>query len=344
MIQKAIIYYFTGTGNSGNVAQWFLQVAQSKNIDCKLVDIAKTERRHLPSPTPDTLVVFVSPIHGFNYSPIMLHFIANFPKGKNKVVLMNTRAGMLIGKWITPGLTGFAFYLSMLMLRIKGYSLQGTLPVDLPSNWLSLHPGLNLPTVQYLHSRNKERVSAFAEKILAGHTVFKGQGEIIQDLVAIPISLGYYLFGRFLLSKTFYASSACNKCGLCIQNCPVKAIILIDNRPYWTYRCESCMKCMGYCPPKAVETAHGFIALVVFIFTYFVSQWFYAFTSQYLKWMPTGIPQSILKTLLFLGLLMLCYRLMHFALRFKLFERLMVYTSLTWYKFWGRRYRALKNE
>jgi hypothetical protein len=52
---------------------------------------------------------------------IMLKFIRRFPKWKNKVVLMNTRAGMLIGKFITPGLTGIAFYLSALILFLKGF-------------------------------------------------------------------------------------------------------------------------------------------------------------------------------------------------------------------------------
>ena len=72
----------------------------------------------------------------------MLNFLIHFPKGRNKVLLINTRAGMLIGKWITPGLTGIAFYFSALVLKLKGYSIKAMFPVDLPSNWISVHPGL----------------------------------------------------------------------------------------------------------------------------------------------------------------------------------------------------------
>ncbi|NTW26461.1 MAG: hypothetical protein HGA37_17315, partial [Lentimicrobium sp.] len=134
--QKVIIYYFSGTGNSKNVAVWLSQVADDKGIDSQIINIAQIDRLSIAPPEPDSLVVFISPVHGFNYPPIMLHFIMRFPKGKNKVVLMNTRAGMLIGKFITPGLTGIAFYLSALILFIKGFSIKAILPVDMPSNWI----------------------------------------------------------------------------------------------------------------------------------------------------------------------------------------------------------------
>ncbi len=161
--QKVIIYYFSGTGNSKNVAIWLSQVAEENNIESQIINISQIDRRLSIAPTePDSLVVFVSPVHGFNYPPIMLNFIMRFPKGKNKVVLMNTRAGMLIGKLITPGLTGIAFYLSALvLLKLKGYSIKAIFPVDMPSNWISLHPGLNDRTVKYLHEKSRERVDGF---------------------------------------------------------------------------------------------------------------------------------------------------------------------------------------
>jgi len=192
-----VIYYFAGTGNSKNVAKWLAKSAEEKNIKVELVDISKSERRSVKPPPADALVVFISPIHGFNYPPIMLNFIMHFPRGKNKVILMNTRAGMLIKKWITPGLTGIAFYFSALILLIKGYSIKGMYPVNLPSNWIFVHPGLNERTVKYLHEKNKERVSEFAERIFAGKSDFKSVREIIQDVLISPIAILYYCIGRF---------------------------------------------------------------------------------------------------------------------------------------------------
>jgi flavodoxin len=219
--KKLIVFFFTGTGNSLNVARWLSNVAKAERIQTELVNISLADRRNIEPPEPGSLLVFVSPIHGFNYPPVMMHFIMRFPKANNSVVLMNTRAGMLIGKLITPGLTGIAFYLSALLLKIKGYSIKAMLPVDLPSNWISVHPGLNEKTIRYLHDKNRERVYSFANTILSGKRSFKPLREIVQDLIIMPVAVLYYFIGRFIFAKTYYASADCNNCNLCIKECPV---------------------------------------------------------------------------------------------------------------------------
>lgn len=336
------IYYFSGTGNSANVAKWIHESALKHDIDSEMINITFADRRNLISPTERTLIVFISPVHGFNFPPVMLNFIAHFPRGKNNVVILNTRAGMLIGKFITPGLSGISLYLSSLILRIKGYRVQGLFPVDLPSNWMSLHPSLNDRTVEYLHIKNKEKVLAFSDTIFEGKTYFKALREIIPDLIISPIALLYYLIGRFLFAKTFYASATCNKCYKCINECPVKAIETVNKRPYWTFNCESCMKCMSSCPKRAIETAHGFIICVLFLSSSLIEVWFYSlFTSFFFK-IENEIIEFLINAVLILLFLKISYRAMHFALKYKFFERLVYYTSFTHFKFWGRRYRALK--
>ena len=344
MYRRLLIYYFSGTGNSQKVAHWLSQVAKELNIETVFINIAHVDRLHIPTPDSDALVAFISPVHGFNYPPIMLHFIRRFPKGQNNVLLLNTRAGMLIGKWITPGLSGITFYLSALILKLKGYRIKAMYPVDLPSNWISVHPGLNSRTVAYIHARNKERVTAFARKVLAGGSNFKALFEIIQDILVSPVSLGYYFIARFLFAKTYFASGDCNNCGVCIKNCPVKAIIQVDNRPFWTFRCESCMHCMSHCPKKAIETAHGSIILYSILNSLVILTLFYNYFSRWLFPIENGIARWVIESLLYITLLAVWYRITHYLLRFKWFERIVVYTSLTKYKFWGRRYKAPKDE
>jgi ferredoxin len=339
---KLVIYYFSGTGNSENVARWLADTASEKGIEVSLTNIAKTDRLAIPKPKPNTLVAFCSPIHGFNYPPVMLNFILRFPKAKNHVLLLNTRAGMLIGKWITPGLTGIAFYFVALILKLKGYSIRAMFPVDLPSNWISVHPGLNDRTVKFLHERNREKVDRFAQNVLAGGTDFRAVRELVQDLLISPISLGYYFIGRFFFAKTYYASAACDNCGLCVRSCPVKAIKTVDKRPFWTFNCESCMHCMSYCPKRAIETAHGSVLIITLLSSLVVSGLFYSYFKEWFFDIEHTLLGFILESALFLGILAVWYRLLHYAMRYKFIERLVVYTSLTKYKFWGRRYRALK--
>ena len=342
--ERLIIYYFSGTGNSRNVSLWLADVAREFHIEPEIINIAEIDRIIIKPPDAEALIAFVSPIHGFNYPPVMLHFIMRFPKGRNQVILMNTRAGMLIHKWITPGVTGIAFYLAALILKIKGFSIKAMYPVDLPSNWISIHPGLNERTVKYLHEKNRERVSLFASNFFLGKKNYRVLFEIIQDIICAPISIGYYFIGRFGLSKTYYASADCNNCDLCIKGCPVKAIKKVDNRPYWTFKCESCMKCMGNCPKKAIETAHGFIVVVCLIYSFIVSTLFYKYFNLYFFGIKSEFFQSIIGSLLFVGLLALSYRIIHFLMRWRWVERAMVFTSLTKLKFWGRRYKALNEK
>jgi len=340
--QKLVVYYFSGTGNSENVAFWLSDIAKEKGMETTLLNIARIDRLSIKAPDPEALVVFVSPIHGFNYPPVMMHFIMRFPKGKNKVLLMNTRAGMLIGKWITPGLTGVAFYLSALILKLKGYSIKSMFPVDLPSNWISVHPGLNERTVKYLHERNQEKVYRFARKVFSGDSDFRGVYEIIQDTLVAPISLGYYFMGRFLFAKSYFASADCNNCDLCIKGCPVKAIKKVDNRPFWTFNCESCMRCMSNCPKRAIETGHGYILVFSLLFSLLLSGLFYKYFAELFFDIEHTFTGFIVNSALFLAILAVWYRIIRFSMRFRFIERIIVYTSLTKYKFWGRRYKALK--
>jgi ferredoxin len=340
---KILIYYFSGTGNSRNVSTWISKFATNKNIPCELFDISKIERRNLPVPPENTLIVFCSPVHGFNYPPIMLHFIRHFPKGNNHVILMNTRAGMLIGKFITPGLTGVAFYLASMFLLIKGYSIRALYPVDLPSNWISLHPGLNDRTVKFLYEKNQLKVNAFLAETLAGKRSFrKASMELVQDIAIAPVALLYYFIGRFYISKTFYASHKCNNCGLCIKACPVKAIVKIDKRPFWTFHCESCMKCIGNCPEKAIEVGHGFIIAFTVFYSTVILVLFYKYFNQFFFKLDNYWLQFVIEPLLLIVFLSFAYRIFHWLLRFKFFEKIILYSSLTHYKFWGNRYKAPK--
>jgi Pyruvate/2-oxoacid:ferredoxin oxidoreductase delta subunit len=341
--KKVIIYYFSGTGNSKNAALWFSQVADENNIERQIINIAQIDRHSIEPPEPDSLVVIISPIHGFNYPRIVLNFIMRFPKGKNKVVLMNTRAGMLIGRFITPGLTGIAFYLSALIFKLKGFAIKAIYPVDMPSNWISVHPGLNDRTVKYLHEKNRERVTAFAQKILSGKSYFRALLEVY-DILFAPLALGYFFVGRFLFAKTFFASRDCNNCDMCLKDCPVKAIIKVDNRPFWTFNCESCMKCMSNCPKKAIETGHGYIFAFVHVFIAVILMVFYKYFNAYLFHIENAFTKIVFESTLFIAFLAFWYRLVHWLLRYKVLERLTVYTSLTKYKWWGRRYKALKQD
>jgi ferredoxin len=340
------IYYISGTGNARASSEWIADEADKKGLKTVVQQIDRMENIIMPSVDEKPLIGFAFPTHGFNTAPIMLKFIAGFPHGLCRdVFLLNTRAGMKLYKLFMPGLSGVALLLPAFILRMKGYKCIGFRPVDLPSNWIPLHPGLREKVIKSIFIRCEKIVRKFANKIFTGRKVYRGLYSLPVDLIISPLALAYYIGGRFFLSKTLIANYNCNNCGLCIKECPTSSIKYVNNRPYWKLSCESCMRCLNHCPQRAIEAAHGIAVVFWIIFTTINTQliiliinilhiqqhvWWWRITST-----AIGIAVMVLTATLL-------YRMFHYAMTFKPVQYLARFTSLTACHFW-RRYGSLKD-
>jgi len=162
----------------------------------------------------------------------------------------------------------------------------------------------------------------------------------VADVIVAPVSIAYLFWGRFFMTKTLYASQKCNHCNLCITACPTKAIKIVNERPFWTYKCESCMKCLNICPVSAIEVAHGLVALVFYVWI--------AGSAMLTGLLPDLLNHWLLEflicdALLFFGSLFLLYRFQHLLLKNRVIAKIISFTSLTRYQFWGR-YIVKRNE
>ena len=347
-ISKLIIYYFSGTGNARNVTHWIENIAHKYKIETQIIDISKLKSRKDITIPDNALIGFCSPTHGFNFPPIMFHFLLRFPRSrKNRVFIINTRAGLKMGKYFLPGMSGLAQFFSALILILKGFRIVGMHPIDLPSNWISFHPGIKPKVVESIYRRRKKETERFALNLINNQKDFKGLRTILIDLLISPIAFLYYIIGRFILAKSFYASKDCTNCGLCIKECPLQAIKTVDNRNFWTYKCESCMQCMNICPERAIETAHGYVFAIYYLITSFLVVKIYKLLqinrfldNIFLEWL-SDILLFFIDSVLIVLLIIAFYGIFHYLLRFRFFERIIVYTSLTKWKFW-RRYKIEK--
>lgn len=291
-----------------------------------------------------TLVGFCYPTHGFIVPPIAEKYIRNFPRHlAADMFLMNTRAGMKMGRLFIPGLSGLALIWPAMMLKWKGYDIKAMCPVDLPSNWISLHPGLKEKVVRSIFDRWQKKVTLIAGRLIQGRRLYPALYTLPVDLAISPVSVGYFFVGRFNLAKTFIATSDCNGCSVCEKRCPNQAIRMIGERPYWTFRCESCMRCMNICPKRAVETPHSFAIVMFYLVWSLIPTSLIAWMIRRglpgmdqpiffdLAWWMLAIAGSFL--FFFVG-----YRILHFLMRYRIVSRLIALTSLTHYRFW-RRYR-----
>jgi Pyruvate/2-oxoacid:ferredoxin oxidoreductase delta subunit len=340
------IYFISGTGNARASSDWIADEAGKKGIKTVVQQIDRLENIVMPHPDEMPLIGFAFPTHGFNAAPIMLRFIAGFPRSLcKKVFLLNTRAGMKLYKLYMPGISGVALLLPWFILWLKGYKCIGFRPVDLPSNWIPLHPGLKKKVIESIFIRCEKIVRDFANKILSGKRVYRGLLSLPFDLLISPIALGYYFGGRFFLSKTFIANYKCNNCGLCIKECPTSSIKLVQNRPYWKLTCESCMRCLNHCPQRAIEAAHGmataFWIIITAVNTQIISFIMHALNIQPELWW-WRLVANIIGICGMVLIATLLYKIMHFAMEFKPVKYIVRFTSLTALPFW-RRYIYLKD-
>lgn len=268
-----VIYFMSGTGNSFRASTWMEEAANKKGVTSKLDQISKS-CEELDLEEVDLLGV-VFPTHGFTAPWQVIRHALRLPHGNRKhAYVIATRAGTRIASIPFPGFEGTAGYLIALILFLKGYAVRGVMGLDMPSNWMSLHWGLNLENSRFIIRRARVKTDLFMKSILEGKRVYKGIVCLFLGLILSPISIGYLVIGRFFLSKLFFASGNCTGCGLCANSCPVQAIKMVGSnkpRPYWTFACESCMRCMGYCPNKAVEASHSFAIILYFVATLPVS-------------------------------------------------------------------------
>jgi Pyruvate/2-oxoacid:ferredoxin oxidoreductase delta subunit len=344
--QNLLIIYYSGTGNSKKVSEWIAAKATEEGIHTTVMSFRKFLKGPVPGLAGNTLVGFCSATHGFNLPHSFLKLVFRFTLFPGSdVFIVNTRAGMKISKLFLPGLSGLAQILPAMILRLKGYRVRAMRPVDLPSNWISLHPGLKNKVVESMVEKWKQKINRFAGGLFNGkRTYLPALVSLPFDLLVIPLGVGYYFFGRFFLAKTFFATDKCNDCLLCLKACPTRSIVLKDQRPFWKLTCESCMHCMNFCPQRAIETNHNILIPLLWILSSFVNPWIADQTIDLIERFLLEIHSAgqwitlVLKWGFAIALFTGTYYVIHYLMHFQFFRRLMRWTTITQFRFW-RRYR-----
>ena len=64
---------------------------------------------------------------------------------------------------------------------------------------------------------------------------------------------------HILKKDNSYQMNVCNQCGLCIDVCPVGALIRRDNGIVWLDKdsCIGCQSCVGFCPIDAMKKSYA---------------------------------------------------------------------------------------
>ena len=220
-IDRILLYYLSGTGNTRRVAEWIREEAECRGHKVNSAAIEYAFPAKQLATDPRITLGIGMPAHGFTIPWMMLRFLMHLPSGRErKAFVFATRAGAKYGPipGYPPGIAGSSIFIASLVLWMRGYRVRWMKSINMPSNWMSLHSGLRSDIVQAIIVKAKRQAYEFTKSIVHGKHVLVNRNtawEFAWGILLSWISAAYLFLGRFFLAKLFFANNSCNGCGFC---------------------------------------------------------------------------------------------------------------------------------
>ncbi|MFA7677668.1 MAG: EFR1 family ferrodoxin [Candidatus Omnitrophota bacterium] len=232
-----IIFYFSGTGNSLQVARDLARELGRASI----ISIAKIGGKEFEASPKRLGLVF--PVYMFGMPLIVKDFIKRLDVSKETYIFaVATFAGMAGN---TLGLVGEE-------LKAKGLRLASGFLVKMPGNYTPLYGAISLRRQEKLFKEESLKVKEIARVVSSGKTKESERSFFILNKVSSIIysRMSPKIYG---FDKGFWADNKCNSCGACQRVCPVKNIKIVDKKPVWLHKCEQCFACLQWCPQESIQ-------------------------------------------------------------------------------------------
>ncbi len=235
---KRIIYYFSGTGNSLQVARELSRLLGESTVKA----ISGATDMDLSAGA----LGIVFPVHLWGVPGMVSRFIEKIQvdsSGKYffAVATYKSQAGDVIGQ------------LGRKMHR-HGMKLSAGFTVPMPGNNILYY---DVEPVQVRESKLKACENELVE--IARSVASKREVMPAATLAGTLLQTG--LLHRLLtnmlknMDKQFWTDSRCTGCQACAKVCPSGNIKFVDSRPVWQRNCQQCLACINWCPHEAIQ--HG---------------------------------------------------------------------------------------
>ncbi len=238
---KAILYVFSGTGHTLIATK---QVAAGLIARGFEVDVYRIRRENsdVPNPNDYDIVGIGYPIHAFNAPQIVCRFVKKLPKVEKKNLFFYKTSGEPFA------LNSSSSVYCWRRLKRKGYKLVMDVHMLMPYNIMFRYKD-ELAKQMYLYTCAMSEM--IAEKISK------------QDYDKVKYKFGYTIvtsllrlqwFGAWVNGPLIFAKKKiCNKCGLCVKQCPAGNITMTEKGVKFHGKCTMCMCCAFHCPKDAIR-------------------------------------------------------------------------------------------
>jgi len=236
---KAVIYYFSATGNSLSIAR---DIALELG-GAQVLSITRLARGEKISTDADTVGI-VYPVYAFGVPLIVERFIERLELRKDQYVF-------LVANY--AGMQGAGLTRAYRLLKHKGISTKAGFGLVMPNNYTPFGEAVSKERQAAILGKEKEKTKRIAEAVKNKETLPPETGFFLARwLFAEPIR---FISARMMRSedKNFSVNEKCDGCGVCAKVCPVGNIEIKEKKPLWKHSCELCMACFHWCPKEAIE-------------------------------------------------------------------------------------------
>ncbi|MDD4291255.1 MAG: EFR1 family ferrodoxin [Clostridia bacterium] len=242
-MKKALIYVFSGTGNTVLAANMIAADLEKVGYCCKLVRITRDYDDSIDINEYDLIAVGY-PIHAFNAPQIVKKYIRKLPvaREKKRAFIFKTS-----GEPFSPNNASSATIVRM--LRRRNIEVLTDTHMLMPYNIMFRYKD-GLAKQMYLHT---EGMCELIVKRITSNEQFKPlRYNVFTKLFAYILRIQW--FGAWINGPLFFSKKKlCNGCGKCVELCPAKNISLKDGRAKFHMHCTMCMGCSMGCPQDAIR-------------------------------------------------------------------------------------------
>lgn len=242
-MKNAIIYVFSGTGNTKKACDIYKSEFEKNGVETTLYTVKKGFE-NLPDPNNFDYVGFAYPIHGFNAPYIMLDLAKALPKanGTKQYFVVKTSGEPLKINNVS------SIKFNDIMKR-KGYVPFSEYHYVMPYNMIFRHTD---KMAARMKNTLEQLASVEAREVICGveHKLSKVPfGRFVAWVVRIE-QPAMKVNGRFFKVD----GNKCIKCGACAKNCPVGNIKMDGNGKFsFGGDCVMCTRCSFNCPTNAFD-------------------------------------------------------------------------------------------
>lgn len=242
VIKNDIILYFSGTGNSLQVAKDISNELEKVEL-CKLTSLVDQEEIKIKS----RILGIVFPVYYARLPLIVEELVRKFEISKDTYVFAVATYG---------GAAADVLIKLNNILQNSGRILNSGFLIHMPANNIfAYNPSLGNGKNK-IFMKEKRKVKELSDIIKERNDykceLSKLKIDIVIDRIFFKIT-DKIMKNLHIRDEKFWINDKCTSCRLCERICPVNNIEFNSDKPVWKHKCEQCTACIQYCPKEAIQ-------------------------------------------------------------------------------------------